>query len=50
MKKVIDEMLTSETFRNGRDEVRKEAWFFPGHAAEKTVDALVSLAAKEDEA
>lgn len=47
LKDVIDSMLTESVWKQGREEVRREAWQYPGEAAVRTVDYLAKEALKK---
>ena len=40
LREIIDGMLTEELLKQGREEIRAEAWQYPGEAAARTVDYL----------
>ncbi len=40
IKEMIDELLVSEKYSEGRDRARKEAWMYPGEGTTRTVDYL----------
>lgn len=47
LKEIIDGMLTENVWKQGRDEIRAEAWQYPGEAAARTVDVLEKEAGKK---
>lgn len=42
MKTIIDNTLSNNLLKQGRDEARKQAWMFQGQSAEKVTDYLIS--------
>ena len=42
IKNVIDSVISDDSFSEARKQVRKEAWHYQMHGAEKTVDYLIN--------
>ncbi len=53
LKDLIDECLTAPQFAQGREQVKKETWMYPGEGAKRTADYLIEkydeLVSKEEE-
>ena len=47
LREIIDGMLTENIWKQERDEVRAEAWQYPGEAAKRTVDYLAEEVRKK---
>ena len=40
IKEIIDECITSEKYKEGREKARKETWVYQGEGAQRVVDYL----------
>lgn len=48
IRNVIEESLSSDSFKAGRESVRKEAWAYPGEGAVRVVDYLIGKKKEND--
>ncbi len=48
MKNVIDSVLSDDLYAEARKNVRKEAWYYQGQGAQKTVDWILNKTKKEN--